>query len=131
VGGPGPEVTEKALRRRFTVSYKRRILEAADRCQQAGERGALLRREGLYFSHLNTWRKQREEGTLQGLAPKKRGRKATPQNPLAQEAERLVRENEQLRQRLRQAETIIECQKKLSEILGIPLADTESTRSDA
>lgn len=129
-GASNPEVAEKPLRRRFTAQYKLRILDEADRCQQAGQLGALLRREGLYSSHLNTWRKQRQASTLQGLAPKKRGRKATPQNPLVQEAARLARENEKLRQRLHQAEIIIECQKKLSEILGIPLPDTETIRSD-
>lgn len=129
-GASNPEVAEKPLRRRFTAEYKLRILDEADRCQQAGQLGALLRREGLYSSHLNTWRKQRQASTLQGLAPKKRGRKATPQNRLVQEAARLARENEKLRQRLHQAETIIECQKKLSEILGIPLPDTETIRSD-
>jgi len=125
-----PEVPEKPLRRRFDATYKLRILEEADRCTQPGELGQLLRREGLYSSHLSTWRRQREEGTLQGLKPKRRGRKAKRKDPLATENERLRRENERLAQRLRQAETIIEVQKKVSEMLGIPLPEETSNGSD-
>jgi len=112
------------------TSHKLRILEEADRCTQPGELGQLLRREGLYSSHLSTWRRQREEGTLQGLKPKRRGRKAKRKDPLATENERLRRENERLAQRLRQAETIIEVQKKVSEMLGIPLPEETSNGSD-
>lgn len=126
-----PEVPEKPVRRRFDAAYKLRILEEADRCTQPGELGQLLRREGLYSSHLSTWRRQREEGTLQGLQPKKRGRKAKRKDRLATENEQLRRENERLAQRLRQAETIIEVQKKVSEMLGIPLPEETSNGSDA
>ena len=115
-----PEVLEKPVRRRFEAKYKLRILEQADRCNQDGELGQLLRREGLYSSHLSTWRRQREEGTLAALQPKRRGRKAQPQDPLVQENERLRRENQQLADRLRQAETIIDVQKKISALLGRP-----------
>ena len=118
---PDPAVPEKPVRRRFTAEYKLRILREADRSSEPGQLGALLRREGLYSSHLTTWRQQREEGTLAGLSPKRRGRKASPEAPLVAENERLKRENQRLLAKLRQAETIIEVQKKLSEILGIPL----------
>lgn len=113
-----PEVPEKAKRRRFDASYKLRVLEEAERCGETGQVGELLRREGLYSSHLTTWRKQRDEGALQGLGPKKRGRKPKRKDPMALEVERLRRENQRLTERLRQAETIIEVQKKISEMLG-------------
>jgi transposase len=118
---PDPAVPEKPVRRRFTAEYKLRVLREADRCGEPGQIGALLRREGLYWSHLSKWRQQRDEGTLAGLASKRRGRKASPDAPLLAENERLRRENRRLTTKLRQAETIIEVQKKLSEILGIPL----------
>lgn len=114
-----PEVPEKAKRRRFDAAYKLRILEEAERCSEPGQVGELLRREGLYSSHLTTWRKQRDEGALQGLGSKKRGRKPKRKDPMALEVERLRRENQRLSERLRQAETIIEVQKKVSEMLGI------------
>lgn len=118
---PGdPEVAEKARRRRFTAQYKLGLLEEADRCE-AGEIGALLRREGLYASHLSTWKRQRESGALKALGPRKRGRKAQVRDARAQRLEALERENERLRRRLAQAETIIEVQKKVSTLLGIAL----------
>lgn len=114
-----PEVLPKAKRRTFTATYKLWVLEEADKCrEQPGQIGALLRREGLYSSHLTTWRRQREAGQMAGLKPQKRGRKG---NEAAAENSRLRRENEQLTRRLAQAELIIEAQKKLSEILGITL----------
>ena len=113
-----PEVPEKAKRRRFDAAYKLRILEEAERCSEPGQLGELLRREGLYSSHLTTWRRQRDEGALQGLGPKKRGRKPKRKDPMALEVERLRCENQRLSERLRQAETIIEVQKKVSEMLG-------------
>jgi transposase len=115
---PDPEVVEKAGRRRFTAKYKLGVLDAAERCQP-GEIGALLRREGLYSSHLTTWRRQREAGALAGLAPVQRGRKAQTIDAQGQRVVELQRENERLRQRLVQAETIIEVQKKVSLLLGI------------
>lgn len=117
---PDPEVTETKPRRKFTAQYKLKILARADRCIQPGQIGALLRQEGLYFSNLTTWRKQRDAGVLNALSPHKRGRKNIERNPLAKEVAGLQRENERLRKKLRQAETIIEFQKKISEILGIP-----------
>ena len=113
---PDPEVAPKAKRRRFSAEYKLRVLAEADACTQRGEIGALLRREGLYSSHLDKWRKQREEGQFQGLSGSKRGRKAERH---AAELARLRRENEQLQARLQQAETIIDVQKKLCELLGL------------
>jgi transposase len=114
---PDPEVVVKAQRRRFTAEYKQRILQEADACTHHGEVGALLRREGLYSSHLSTWRRQRQQGELQGLAPVKRGRKA---DPLTAENARLQRETERLKAQLARAELIIDVQKKVSELLGLP-----------
>jgi len=127
---PDPAVPEKPVRRHFTAEYKLRILREADRSTEAGQLGALLRREGLYSSHLTTWRQQRDAGTLAGLAPKRRGRKPNPDAPLLAENQRLQRENQRLTAQLRQAETIIEVQKKLSEILGIPLPPPENSGSE-
>lgn len=118
-GSSSPEVSEKASRRRFEAAYKLRILAEAERCTAAGQLGELLRREGLYSSHLTTWRKQRDEGALEALAPKQRGRKPKRRDSLALERDRLERENRRLSERLRQAETIIAVQKKVSEMLGI------------
>ena len=115
----GPEVPEKASRRRFDAAYKLKVVEEADRCTAPGEIGELLRREGLYSSQLATWRKQRDEGALDGLGSKKRGRKPVRKDPRDQELERLRKENARLEKRLRQAETIIDVQKKVSEILGM------------
>ncbi len=117
---PDPEVMEKKPRRRFTAAYKLRILREYESCRQPGEIGALLRREGLYHSNISTWRRQRDQGAIQGLSPKKRGRKARKPDPMARKVARLERENRQLAKKLKQAETIIEVQKKISEILGIP-----------
>jgi transposase len=114
---PDPEVVVKAQRRYFSAEYKRRVLQEADACTQRGEVGALLRREGLYSSHLTTWRHQRQRGELQGLTPAKRGRQADPQ---AAENARLVRETARLKAQLARAELIIEVQKKVSQLLGLP-----------
>lgn len=116
-----PEVVAKATRRRFTVDYKLKLLEQADACTQPNQLGALLRREGLYHSNLALWRRQRQQGILQALTPKTRGRKSNPKSLLIQENEQLRRQNQRLSRRLQQAEIIIEFQKKLSEALGIPL----------
>ncbi len=119
IAAPDPEVAEKKKRRKFTAAYKLSIVQQADHCQQPGEIGALLRREGLYSSHLATWRRQYENGALQGLHPQKRGRKRKPQDPSAGRIAALERENQRLKNQLRKAEIIIETQKKISEILGI------------
>ena len=127
---PNPEVPDKSSRRRFTAEYKLRILNQADACTEAGSLGALLRREGLYASNLNTWRHQRERGILSGLTPKKRGRKESVRDPLVAENEKLRKENERITNRLRQAEIIIDVQKKVSQILGIPLATPREGGAD-
>lgn len=114
---PDPEVVPKAKRRMFSAKYKLRILEEANTCTEAGQVGALLRREGLYSSHLTTWRRQRDKGVLKGLSPQKRGRKR--KDELEREVVRLQRENERLQASLEQAETIIDVQKKLSRLLGL------------
>lgn len=118
---PDPEVCEKPVRRRFSADYKARILALADTAVAPGSVGALLRREGLYSSHLATWRRQRLQGVLAALKPKTRGPKSLVQNPLNAEVNRLQKENERLGKRLKQAELIIDIQKKVSEMLGIPL----------
>ena len=112
---PDPEVSLKAKRRTFSAEYKLRILNEAGTCRTSGERGALLRREGLYSSHLTNWRRELRDGALNGLQPKKRGPKS---DPLAVENAQLKREVARLQAKLERAETIIEVQKKLSEILG-------------
>ena len=122
---PDPEVPEKARRRRFSARYKLKIVEQAERCSQPGEVGALLRREGLYWSHLQTWRRQREEGSLQGLSSKKRGRKSVHRNPLTGKVKELERENKRLQRKLQRAEIMLDIQKKASELLGIPLETVE------
>lgn len=118
-----PEVPEKPRRRRFSADYKLDVLKRADACEEGtGQLGELLRKEGLYSSHLVTWRRQREEGSLAALEPKKRGRKPTKRgDPIAEENERLRRELARLQRRLEQAEVIIDVQKKLSRILGVEL----------
>ena len=111
---PNPEVTARHAKRRFTAAYKLEILRKADACTRSGELGALLRKEGLYSSHLVTWRRQRADG----LRPKKRGRKTKPVDP---QVKKLAQENRRLTSRLQQAEAVIAFQKKVSELLGIPL----------
>ena len=113
------EVVEKAARRRFTLEYKRRIASEAEACSQPGELGALLRREGLYSSVVARWRRQLREPTLS--SSKKSTRKETP----AQEIARLKRQNQRLAEKLRQAELIIDVQKKVSEMI-----QTRSPESD-
>jgi transposase len=124
---PDPEVAPKAKRRQFAAKYKLRVLREAEACTEPGQIGSLLRREGLYSSYLSTWRRQREEGQLQALSSKKRGRKG--QDPSAEELAQLQRENERLRARLEQAEIIIDVQKKLSKLLGLTTDTTERDES--
>jgi transposase-like protein len=125
-----PEVRERPARRRFSAEYKIRILEEADQCRKPGDFGALLRREGLYASNLTYWRKQRSQGILAGLKPARRGRKPVEKNPLSERVAQLEKENQRLQDRLEKAETIIEVQKKVSELLGRPLPARRSEESE-
>jgi transposase-like protein len=117
---PDPEVAAPR-RRTFTAECKRRVLAEVDACSEPGDIGALLCRHGLYSSHLTEWRRQREEGVLSGLAPKKRGRKPVAKNPLAEEVARLERENRKLLARAERAERLLELPKKVAELFGEPL----------
>jgi transposase len=127
---PDPEVRAVAKRRQFNAAYKLSVLEEADRCSSTGAIGALLRREGLYSSHLTVWRREREAGALAALA-RRRGRKAV----LSAEQKRLASlqaDNARLRRELEQARTIIEVQKKLCTLLGLPTAaSAESSGSES
>jgi transposase-like protein len=115
------EVVAKATRRRFSAEYKLKILRDAAACKKPGDIGALLRREGLYFSNLKTWRKQRRTGELGGLAQKKRGPAPKEKNPLAAKMAALEREVARQKARAERAEALVDLQKKVSEILGIEL----------
>ncbi len=122
---PDPEVPEKATRRSFTAEYKRRILREADACKEQGQIGALLRREGLYYSNLTTWYRQAERGTLDALSSKKRGPKARKPDPSVRRITEQEKEIQKLRARLRKAELIIAAQKKIAEIFQLPLDQKE------
>ena len=111
----------RAQRRRFTAEYKRRIVREADRCTHAGEIGALLRREGLYSSHLTSWRAARDRGELAGLAPKPRGPKASPPDPRDKKIAEQEREIARWKQRAERAEALVEVPKKVAALLGTPL----------
>lgn len=117
---PDPEVVAQAKRRRFTGEYKQRILAAADQAKSSGGVGALLRREGLYSSLLATWRRERDAGLLQALAPRKRGPKSK-RDPVAEENQQLRRETARLTEELRKAEIVIDIQKKVATLLGRPI----------
>jgi transposase len=124
---PDPQVTAKPERRRFTSKYKLSILDKADQCNGIGEIGALLRREGLYSSHLSHWRKARCDGTLQALAPHKRGPKSNLDAAQAREITALQKQVSKLQGELSKAHTIIDVQKKLSTILAaLPNDESES-----
>lgn len=124
------EVLEKPVRRKYSIEYKLKIVKEADRCREPGEIGALLRREGLYYSNLATWRKQIEKRALDGLKSRKRGPKKALSNPLSQEIKRLNKEKSRLEKRLKKAEAIIEFQKKIAEILEIPMKSPENEGED-
>ena len=123
---PDPEVVATATRRRFSSSDKRRILDAADHCTQPGEIGALLRKEGIYSSHLNTWRKQRAAAEDAALEPQQRGRKADPALAEDRRVIQLTQENDRLRHKLAQANAIIDVQKKLCALFGLSTDQTPS-----
>jgi transposase len=118
------EVEARAQRRSFTAEYKRRILREADRCTKPGELGALVRREGLYFSHVRDWRAARERGELEALRPKKRGPK--PVAPDARDKKIVERENVRLSKRAERAEALVELQKKVAGLLGTPFENEKS-----
>jgi transposase len=122
---PDPQVLAKPTRRRFTTEFKLEVLREADRCTEPGAIGALLRRHGLYSSHLVVWRRDRDLGARDGLS-KKRGRKPAGRNPLAPRLAQLERENRVLQGQLKKAELIIDIQKKVSALLGIPLNRPDS-----
>jgi transposase-like protein len=126
-GRPDPEVVAKAKRRRFTADYKQQILTKADAAAEHGGIGALLRREGLYSSHLTKWRRERAASIRQGLEPRKRGPKSK-RNPLAEENQKLQRANERLTEQLRKAEIVIDVQKKVGALLGWPIPDPDQER---
>jgi transposase-like protein len=113
LGQPDPEVVPRATRRQFSAAYKRQVVAEADACSKPGEIGALLRREGLYSSHLSNWRRQIAAGTL---GKQQRGR---PAEPLAAENTRLRQENERLRRELEQTQLIVAAQKKLAQVLEL------------
>lgn len=115
-GVASPEVPERAARRQFRAEYKVGILAQYEKASR-GERGALLRREGLYSSHIDAWRKQGDAGVLAALAPTKRGRKPKVVNPLSRENADLRRELARAEQKLKRAEAIIEIQKKVAQVL--------------
>lgn len=126
---PDPEVVAKAKRRSFSAEYKRRILKEHEACTEPGEKGALLRREGIYSSYITNWRRQQERGELDGLQSKKRGPRTDSKET---DLNKLRDENKRLRERLEQAELIIEAQipqgyaeQKISQILG--LQETKTT----
>jgi transposase len=124
---PDPEVVVDAKRRTFTAAYKQRVLAEADAASaHSGAIGALLRREGLYSSHLVTWRRERQAGILKGLTPQRRGPKSQ-RSPVQEENQKLRRENQRLSEQLRKAEIVIDVQKKVGALLGWPLpkADPE------
>ena len=124
---PDPEVPATVERRRFTAEYRLRILTEADACKKSGELGALLRREGLYSSMLANWRRQRAQGALQEMRARRRGPKPQPVDP---RVKALETENRRLQRKLQRAETIITLQKKVAEILGIPLTPLDIDEID-
>ncbi len=118
---PDPEVIERPIRRKYPAEYKLRILHEVETLKKHGEIGALLRREGLYSSNIGQWIWQRERGELEGLSPKKRGPKEKSPDDLEKRIKELERDNKRLKRRLDHAEMIIDVQKKISELSGIPL----------
>jgi len=124
---PDPEVPARVQRRRFSAEYRLRILTQADACKKPGEVGALLRREGLYSSLLTNWRRQRDTGALREMRGRRRGPKPRPVDPRVTQLEA---ENRRLQRKLQRAETIITLQKKVAEILGIPLTPLDNDETD-
>jgi transposase-like protein len=123
--GKSTEVSAKAERRRFSAEDKKRILLEAEACTERGQLGALLRREGIYSSLFQKWRRQFKQAGLDALAPKKRGPIAQPPDERDARIASLEKENAKLAKKLKKAETIIDFQKKVSDLLGIVLPDAE------
>ena len=123
--GPEIEVAAKAARRRFSVEYKRTIVREADACKASGAVGAMLRREGLYSSHLTTWRAARERGELAG-ASKKRGPARRDVDPRDKKLAEQAREISRWQKRAERAEALVALQKQVAALLGTPLADETS-----
>ena len=123
------EVTEKAKRRQYSAAYKLRILQEADACTKAGEVGALLRREGLYSSHLTAWRKARAKGERKGLEAKPRGPVPKVADERDQKLAEQAREVASWKARAELAEALVEVQKKVAAILGISLPENGGKRS--
>lgn len=126
---PNPEVLAKPKRRRFTADYKLRILQETDSCTEPGQIGQILRREGLYASHLTKWRQQRQEGALNSLSCNKRGRKPQIETLMVNRVNELEKKNEELRKKLKQAEVVIEVQKKISELFEISMESLQMNGS--
>jgi transposase-like protein len=126
-GVPDPEVVARPKRRRFTAEYKLRILREADACKQPGEIGALLRREGLYSSHLVQWRRRREQAAHTQLKSRKRGPKAKARDPRLKQLER---ENARLQRRLKRMALLLDIQKKVGALMGIPLKNLDDVEND-
>jgi hypothetical protein len=124
-GPKDTEVQAKATRRRFTAEEKRRILQEADACKERGELGALLRREGIYSSHLSSWRAAAAQRELAALAPRKRGPVAKVVDARDRKIAEQDRELARWKRRAERAEAVVALQKKVSEILGIPLPDSD------
>jgi transposase-like protein len=124
---PDPEVAARPRRRQFTAEYKLRILREVDSCKGSGEIGALLRREGLYSSHLVLWRRQREEAAQSQLKARKRGPKPKVQDPRVKQLER---ENARLQRQLKRVALLLDIQKKAGEILGIPMKNLDDVEND-
>ena len=125
---PDPEVSERARRRRFTAEYKMAIVREADACTEPGQIGALLRREGLYSSHLVDWRRARDQAAARELAARRRGRK--PASAAEAENVKLRKDNQRLRRELTKAHTVIDVLGKVSALLGIDL-ESADPRTDA
>lgn len=125
---PEVEVTGKAERRRFSAEYKSKILKAADACRLPGELGELLRKEGLYSSNLTAWRAARDRGEINGLSPKKRGPKAVVRDARDRRIAELERESRKWKARAERAEALVDLQKKVSELLGVTLPESEEKK---
>jgi transposase len=123
IAAPDPEVVAKPKRRQFTAEYRLRVLEEADHCSGTGEVGQLLRREGLYSSHLANWRNARDEGVLRGLRSKKRGVKPKASNPLEPKVRELEAKVARLEKDLHKAHIILDVQEKVAGLLGFSLED--------